>query len=479
MGIVASIINASQARKKRELDSSVSNFVQNAKGLQESQSQIEQAKQANRQALAEFQNAKTPEEKQVAQQKLIQTAKSMQAAQQSMKISQTNLGDMFNGPKADKHVKMLSKAFGVDDKNADSPERKAAIDAIRKQQQVDEKTARFMSMLPQRQQLTPQAQGEAQLRQAGVVGKPATGGQQLAAQGKQVDQVLKAEKMANDVGLATDKMIEGLPQRGLKEIRDASGNVERNPDGTMKVRNLSLDELKDNPALAEKYNENQTKINLQVAQAKATGVRAMVAQMAEQRKLQTIQQISQPGAIQNWAKLVTDPMSGVTLKDVPAQARGAVINSVAQSGQKIAKPITSEELKRMDLANNAVMNIEEAQSILAKRPDMFGPAGWGKTKFEMAVAGGDPDALRYQAAINLANLPAVGIHGVRGQWALEDLAKLDGNLYLNKDAMAAVLSEIHRSASEFQKLAGRRTEASSTGAQPSPTGKKGDPLGIF
>ena len=59
----------------------------------------------------------------------------------------------------------------------------------------------------------------------------------------------------------------------------------------------------------------------------------------------------------------------------------------------------------------------------------------------MDLAGGDPDAVKFQAAITLANLPAVGIHGVRGQWAVEDLDKLHGNLYLNPASMTNVLDQ--------------------------------------
>ena len=57
----------------------------------------------------------------------------------------------------------------------------------------------------------------------------------------------------------------------------------------------------------------------------------------------------------------------------------------------MAKPLTGAELTRADLAGNAIHNIEEAQAILKRRPDMFGPAGYGKSKFQELLAGGDPD----------------------------------------------------------------------------------------
>ena len=136
-------------------------------------------------------------EDQEARQALMQGSQITKKAREALNIAQTNLKDMFTGPKADKHTKMLEKAFGIDDKNAQTPERAAAIKAIQKAQGVDEKTAAMMSNLPQRQQLGPQASQQAQLQHAGAVGKPATGGQVLAAQGKKGDQLLKVEVQSN------------------------------------------------------------------------------------------------------------------------------------------------------------------------------------------------------------------------------------------------------------------------------------------
>ena len=58
--------------------------------------------------------------------------------------------------------------------------------------------------------------------------------------------------------------------------------------------------------------------------------------------------------------------------------------------------------------------------------------------------------------MHLANLPAVGIHGVKGKYAVEDLAKLDSDLYTNAEAMGRILSDIHRSAQEFSASGGRQ-----------------------
>ena len=166
---------------------------------------------------------------------------------------------------------------------------------------------------------------------------------------------------------------------------------------------------------------------------------------------------SNPNSIANWGDLLSDPKSGVTLANVPTKERGAVIDAMKTAGQKIAKPLTTAELNRADLASNALLNIEKAQAILERRPDMFGPGGFLTTKFKKAFEGGDPDAQDYLSDVTLAGLPAVGVHGVKGKWALEDLNKLDSDLYNNPESMRRALNDIHDSVSEFADSGGRKT----------------------
>ena len=457
------IVQQVQERKYRQDMQIFDQFAQAYKGKNDADAQLQAADQQIAQAKAALQA--DPNNAQ-AKQTLLQATQQRKQAEQAQLVNKNKLDDISADPKK---YKLLQKGYGIDDKNAGTQQRQMAIQSIKNSTGLGEKASSIIAQLPQTQQLSPQAQAQEMARKAGVISPPATGGQMLSAEVKQradqqrhedrqADQQFKAEALAHKVGMDTDKFLETLPAKGLVAERDADGDVARNPDGSIKTRNMTLAELKDNPRLAEQYAENQAKIDLQVAQMKATGVRAMTGVMREQRLRQQQAQASNPGQIGLWAKAVADPTSGVTLATVPAAARGAVVQAVAAGGMKIAKPLTSQEMNRMDLANNAVLNIEEAQSILARRPDMFGPAGWGKTKYEKAIAGGDPDALKFQAAITLANLPAVGIHGVRGKWAIEDLDKLDGNLYLNPESMQGVLGEIHRSASEFQSLAGRGSQ---------------------
>lgn len=452
--IAMAIVDQVQKRKHKETEEVIQKFVSNYKGMEEGKSKLQQIQQENQKLAQAFQAAETPEDKQEIQQKIRESVGNARQLMSSLETNRQNLKDMFNGPKQDKHTKIISKAFGIDDKNAATPERQTAIKVIQDQMKLDQKSASMISALPQRQQLSPEAHAQQQMVQGGVIGKPATGGQLLSAQAKAGDRVLKAEKLANDVGLNTEKMVENMrKQSGLMPVRDDKGSIQRNPDGTMKTRNLKTEEM--TPEEYARLQDVRAQTDLRTAQAKAAPVKARAQMMNAERMRTEKVQASQPAYVQAWAKVLTDPTQKATIAQVPSAARGAVLQAIQGQGGKLAIPLSGDEIKRMDLATNAIHNIEKMQSILDKRPDMFGPSGWMGTKFEQAVSGGDPDAVDFLAAKTLANLPAVGIHGVRGKWALQDLDKLDGNLYLNADSMRNVLSDVHDSAKQFQNVAGR------------------------
>jgi hypothetical protein len=105
----------------------------------------------------------------------------VKSGQQALQQNQTILNDMANDPK---QHKVITKGFGVDDKNADTPERQAAMKSLQQTMGVGQGAAGILSQVPQTQQLSPQAQAQSQARQAGVVGAPATQGQVMQAQAK-------------------------------------------------------------------------------------------------------------------------------------------------------------------------------------------------------------------------------------------------------------------------------------------------------
>lgn len=189
------------------------------------------------------------------------------------------------------------------------------------------------------------------------------------------------------------------------------------------------------------------------------------AQQLKATSSTTVNMGSKDAVGQRWAPLLSNPSSGVTLAQVPKEQRSAAVDYMNANGIPISHPLTSKELDRSDLAHNAIDNVNAAMAILKRRPDMFGPGGFLKSQFRKALAGGDPDAQDFLTNITLANLPAVGVHGVRGKWALEDLGKYDSNLYLNAQSMERALNDIIRSSGDFAHMGGRQIEGG--GAAPS------------
>jgi hypothetical protein len=222
-------------RKQRETQQTFDTFTGSVKGIQQGQSQMQEAQQANKAAIQKFQQAKTPDEKQAAQQEVLQTTQTMKKAQEAVQQNRTNLDDMFSGPKAERHHKMLAKGFGIDDKNADTPERKAAIQAMQKAMGVDKQTASLLSRMPQQQQLSPQAQQQQMAQRAGVQGKPATAGQQLAADTARRGQDMKA--IEQQAGLMEKQ---GVSAAYIQMRASKQGQVaEKNASGEWKMRPMT------------------------------------------------------------------------------------------------------------------------------------------------------------------------------------------------------------------------------------------------
>lgn len=210
---VNQLVYAHQQRKAREDQKVFDNFAQSYKGLQDAQAQMDDAARAMDEA-----------KKKGDQQGYLDAAKKLQQAQAALKQNRTNLDDIASDPKK---RKILAKGFGIDDKNAATPERQQAIAAVRKQTGVGGSAGDLISKLPQTQQLTPQAQGQAMARQAGVQGAPPTQGQVL--------------KYLEDIYNHNNKI--GMDE--LKQSLQAYKNgliPERQGDGTYKLRPMTQEE---------------------------------------------------------------------------------------------------------------------------------------------------------------------------------------------------------------------------------------------
>lgn len=158
--------------------------------------------------------------------------KQMQQQAQEMKQHNTTILNQLldpNTPDGKKNIKLFNKGFGLDDKNADTPERAAAIQAMKSQSQnstqsqtpaqalpgamggatqvpgqagpqvsqqgsgLNEGAAKLLSQMPTGLQMSPQTQQQAEMVKAGLQPKAATGtavlsNQEKSAQGLVTDQ---------------------------------------------------------------------------------------------------------------------------------------------------------------------------------------------------------------------------------------------------------------------------------------------------
>lgn len=209
-----------QQRQQRDYQLTLGRYTSAVAGIQQAQAQLQQAQAMLRQ------NPQDPQARQM-----------LQNAQLAFRTNQTNLNDLANDKKA---AKIIQKAYGVDDKNANSPERQALTQLYQKQMGVGQQAAQMMSQIPQTQQLSPEATSQQQARQAGAIGKPATQGEILTAFSRGADQLMKQ-------GVSLDRLeLEGQ-KRGLVLQRDASGNIQYNPDGSPQWRPMTQQELNENP----------------------------------------------------------------------------------------------------------------------------------------------------------------------------------------------------------------------------------------
>jgi hypothetical protein len=230
-----------EQKQQRQYQQVVGRFTAATQGVTQAQSQAAQA------AAALKQNPQDP-----------QAQAQLKQAQQALQQNQTILNDMANDPKAHK---VITKAFGIDDKNADSPERQAAMEVLKKQGQ-NPALAGINSQIPQTQQLSPQAQAQSQMQQAGVVGKPATQGQLIAAVGKSIDQEIK-------MGTATDKLVPVLAKTGLMVQQGEDGTPMRNEDGTLKIVPMTPEQRALIPGLRVQDDYKKAQTDLMEARATA------------------------------------------------------------------------------------------------------------------------------------------------------------------------------------------------------------------
>lgn len=213
--LAGQIVQKHEQRKAREQQKIFDNFSAYSKGMQDAQGQMEQGKELVKQGTQK--GVDTPEGKQLIE----QGQKLIQQGQQSYQQNVTNLNDLTTG-KNEKNAKILAKGYGVDDKNAGTPERQAAIAAIKKQNPgMGDQAANLMSRMPSTMQLSAEGQQQEMMRKAGVTGQPATQGQIIKALTDQHNQALKHGIDEAKVSLSAYKMgmIPEYQQDGTYKLR--------------------------------------------------------------------------------------------------------------------------------------------------------------------------------------------------------------------------------------------------------------------
>lgn len=249
---IGQVTNAIQTRKARQESKVFDNFALYTKGKSDAEAQMKDAAAAVQ---------KDPNDKD-AQQRLDQ-------ARAAYKQNVENLNDLTSG-KNEKNAKLLAKGYGIDDKNAGTPERQMAIAAYKKANpEANDKVAGIMSKLPQTQQLTPQAQGQAMARQSGAMGAQPSGTSIVNALSK--DDALKA-RMAQAVDKRKADFMAALPKAeaaGYSFDKDKDGQPFFDAKGFPKVHVMSAEEREKNPAMAAKNNLMQATIDLKKAQTDA------------------------------------------------------------------------------------------------------------------------------------------------------------------------------------------------------------------
>jgi hypothetical protein len=336
--LASAISNKMQERKQRETQGVFNRYADSVKGIQDSQAQAQQGMQAIRQAQQEMIQARQagdPQAESAARQKMMEAQQMFTTAQESLKSNQTNLDDMFNGPKGEKHAKMIQKGYGIDDKNKDTPERQAAIASVKKNLGVGGPAANLISRMPQTAQLTPQARQQQMGREAGITSAPATQGQILKAE-------TDAAKMQNQQAMQAEnrkaQFVKSMPQMqaaGFDFAKDDKGNPQFDDKGFPIVKPMTQEEIKKNPQLALKQNLMQSTIDYNKAKEDLAmnpnnpinQIRAMNAEAAMKRA-NAVAQVTSAGSTDAMAKLVASDQ--MALSQVPVKARGEVVRKATE-----------------------------------------------------------------------------------------------------------------------------------------------------
>jgi hypothetical protein len=252
-GAAATITNKINEQKNRQMQNAFGTFITAQKGISQGQEMVQNAQSILKQ---------DPN-----------NAQAQQMLQSGQQMIQQNNGIMSSLLQDKKNHKLLEKGFGVNDSNADTPERAAAIAAMKKSNPgMSPQTAQFMSQVPQTLQVSPMTQLQGQMVQQGVLPKPATGSAMLSASEKEKATAEKAREFD----------VKNLNDTNKTDVQAAAHGLKPNPNGQGYMP-MTPEDLKKYPLLQEKLEMDKSSEALKaaqqaLAQAKAIGEPQRIAQ---------------------------------------------------------------------------------------------------------------------------------------------------------------------------------------------------------
>lgn len=286
----------------------------------------------------------------------------LETAQQMKQHNTTILNQLLDPttPEGKKNIKLFNKGFGFDDNNADTPERAAAIEAMKKTNpQMSQGAAGMMSQFPTGVGMSPQTQVQAEMVKAGVTPKAATGGQVLASQTQAAkagvtDEQKKAKQDFDYQRLGLDPQThKPIPLDQLPETQRAKVEGERASE-QVKYAQAQLAQAKQAALSDPQSPQNQLALMRARAMssfAQSSAIRAQVSQLNYLMNAKGVGADGQPlpGSQSIGGSPVGTRLAGQAIKTLQAQAAftdvdGALDNldaaakTLSSSGQKINDP---------------------------------------------------------------------------------------------------------------------------------------------
>lgn len=249
-----------------------------------------------------------------------------------------------------------------------------------------------------------------------------------------------------------------LHQHGYKQ--DANGNVVPLEYGEMSQDQQAVHDLKAsqseladaNKALRDAQKSN-IPAQMQMAQQRIDNAQRNAGIASQRLGLSTAQYNMRAHGTDNQGNALPGSMIGDDGK------------SVGTGFQQNVRP-TGQERNKADLASSAHGQLDDLKGIVAKRPDIFGPAAGRKTDFNVWLGSQDPDAQRFRAARTIAGDHLAGVFGGRSEAALSAIDNAIGHFKDNPAAITAGLDQLDKANTGFMQKGTVRATGSNVASNP-------------